>query len=66
MMQLVGQFGLKKWSAIAAQLKGRLGKQCRERYFNHLDPSVRNLPPPTHTQCRLPQTSGERDGRACD
>lgn len=28
------------WSEIAAQLPGRLGKQCRERYFNHLDPSI--------------------------
>jgi hypothetical protein len=25
---LVAQLGLKKWSAISAQLKGRLGKQC--------------------------------------
>lgn len=22
-------------------IKGRLGKQCRERWFNHLDPSVK-------------------------
>lgn len=28
------------WSEIAALLPGRLGKQCRERYFNHLDPSI--------------------------
>jgi hypothetical protein len=28
------------WSEIATQLPGRLGKQCRERYFNHLDPSI--------------------------
>ena len=30
-----------KWSNIALQLPGRIGKQCRERYFNHLDPSVK-------------------------
>jgi len=30
-----------KWSSIAIQLPGRIGKQCRERYFNHLDPSVK-------------------------
>jgi len=30
-----------KWSSIALQLPGRIGKQCRERYFNHLDPSVK-------------------------
>jgi len=28
-------------SAIASQLKGRLGKQCRERWYNHLDPSIK-------------------------
>jgi hypothetical protein len=30
-----------KWSAIAAKLPGRIGKQCRERWFNHLDPDIR-------------------------
>ncbi|GMI18851.1 hypothetical protein TeGR_g11430, partial [Tetraparma gracilis] len=30
-----------KWSAVAAMLPGRIGKQCRERYFNHLDPTVK-------------------------
>ena len=26
---------------IAAQLPGRIGKQCRERWFNHLAPEVK-------------------------
>lgn len=26
---------------MAALLPGRLGKQCRERWFNHLDPTVK-------------------------
>ena len=30
-----------KWSAIAEKLPGRIGKQCRERWFNHLDPLIR-------------------------
>ncbi|EGB08368.1 hypothetical protein AURANDRAFT_7821, partial [Aureococcus anophagefferens] len=30
-----------KWSVIAAQLPGRIGKQCRERWFNHLDPEIK-------------------------
>ena len=30
-----------KWSDIAATLPGRMGKQCRERWFNHLDPTIR-------------------------
>lgn len=33
--------GIKKWSEIATYVPGRIGKQCRERYFNHLDPSIR-------------------------
>jgi len=32
--------GAKKWSLIAQSLPGRVGKQCRERWFNHLDPNV--------------------------
>ncbi len=30
-----------KWSVIAGELPGRIGKQCRERWFNHLDPSIK-------------------------
>ena len=30
-----------KWSTIAEKLPGRIGKQCRERWFNHLDPSIK-------------------------
>lgn len=33
-----------KWSVIAHQLKGRIGKQCRERWFNHLDPTIIKTP----------------------
>lgn len=33
-----------KWSFIAQQLKGRIGKQCRERWFNHLDPTIVKTP----------------------
>lgn len=36
--------GLKCWSYIAKKLNGRLGKQCRERWFNHLDPNISKLP----------------------
>ncbi|KAL7398214.1 hypothetical protein ABVT39_006192 [Epinephelus coioides] len=39
-IELVGRYGTKHWSLIAKQLKGRLGKQCRERWHNHLDPLV--------------------------
>lgn len=33
--------GAKQWSAIAEHIPGRVGKQCRERWINHLDPRVR-------------------------
>uniref|UniRef100_A0A7S4RJ53 Uncharacterized protein n=2 Tax=Ditylum brightwellii TaxID=49249 RepID=A0A7S4RJ53_9STRA len=39
-IELVRLHGQKKWSFIAKQLKGRLGKQCRERWYNHLSPDI--------------------------
>jgi len=39
-MRLVEIHGTKKWSFIARQLNGRLGKQCRERWYNHLNPEI--------------------------
>ena len=33
-----------KWSVIAAQLPGRIGKQCRERWHNHLNPAISKEP----------------------
>jgi hypothetical protein len=33
--------GITKWSEIAERIPGRIGKQCRERWFNHLDPSLK-------------------------
>ncbi len=33
--------GVTKWSEIAARISGRIGKQCRERWFNHLDPAIK-------------------------
>ena len=33
--------GKVRWSAIGAQMDGRSGKQCRERWHNHLSPDVR-------------------------
>jgi hypothetical protein len=35
-VRLVKKYGCKKWSLIARHLNGRLGKQCRERWYNHL------------------------------
>ena len=33
--------GMNKWSDIAERIPGRIGKQCRERWFNHLDPNLK-------------------------
>ncbi|XP_022250269.1 myb-related protein B-like isoform X2 [Limulus polyphemus] len=39
--ELVKKYGPKKWTLIAKQLRGRIGKQCRERWHNHLNPSIK-------------------------
>ncbi|CAD8147801.1 unnamed protein product [Paramecium octaurelia] len=49
-LHLVKQYGIKKWTTVAEKMKeiyglfGRSGKQCRERYHNHLDPSINKDP----------------------
>jgi len=37
---LVDKYGTKNWRIISSHLRGRLPKQCRERWINHLDPSI--------------------------
>ncbi|MQL68430.1 hypothetical protein Taro_000709, partial [Colocasia esculenta] len=39
-IKMVNKYGPKKWSTIAQALPGRIGKQCRERWHNHLNPSI--------------------------
>jgi Myb-like DNA-binding domain len=39
-VELVKKYGAKKWSLIASNLPGRIGKQCRERWHNHLNPDI--------------------------
>ncbi|XP_028781238.1 transcription factor MYB3R-1-like isoform X2 [Neltuma alba] len=39
-IDLVNKYGPKKWSTIARHLPGRIGKQCRERWHNHLNPAI--------------------------
>lgn len=33
--------GPQKWTQIANHLPGRIGKQCRERWHNHLNPVIK-------------------------
>ncbi|CAN0901161.1 Transcription factor MYB98 [Linum grandiflorum] len=41
LVQLVEEYGIRKWSHIAQMLPGRIGKQCRERWHNHLRPDIK-------------------------
>ena len=49
-VMLVADNGTKRWSLIAECLRdrykveGRTGKQCRERWHNHLDPNINKRP----------------------
>ncbi|KAH0788739.1 Myb-like DNA-binding domain containing protein [Histomonas meleagridis] len=40
----ISQIGTKKWSDIARFVPTRTAKQCRERWFNRLDPSLKHGP----------------------
>jgi hypothetical protein len=35
--------GPQKWTLIAENLPGRIGKQCRERWHNHLNPKIKKI-----------------------
>ena len=39
----VQKIGMEKvrWNQVAERLPGRLGKQCRERWYNHLNPDIK-------------------------
>jgi myb proto-oncogene protein len=41
LQEIVAQDGKGHWTKIAEKLPGRAGRQCRERWFNHLAPDVR-------------------------
>lgn len=40
----VEQHGAGNWQKLASSLPGRIGKQCRERWINHLSPVVQREP----------------------
>ncbi|PON39514.1 Octamer-binding transcription factor [Trema orientale] len=41
LIRLVKQYGVRKWAQIAEKMIGRAGKQCRERWHNHLRPDIK-------------------------
>merc|ERR1719230_1729101 len=41
LIEIVQKYGAQRWSMVASHLPGRVGKQCRERWYNHLCPDVK-------------------------
>ena len=59
----VATHGLRAWSFVAALVPGRTGKQCRERFYNHLDSAVCKEPWAVEEERKLVQlqkTHGNR------
>lgn len=40
LIAMVLKNGTRNWSSIATRVEGRSGKQCRERWYKHLDPTL--------------------------
>lgn len=40
-MDLIDQYGVNNWAKVAEMLTERSGKQCRERWHNHLNPEIK-------------------------
>lgn len=41
LVELIQRHGAQKWTFISEHLQGRIGKQCRERWHNHLNPNIK-------------------------
>ncbi|KAL9262469.1 Transcription factor MYB3R-3-like protein [Drosera capensis] len=52
-VELVAKYGPTKWSLISKSLPGRIGKQCRERWHNHLNPEIKRDPWTPEEELRL-------------
>ena len=61
--RLVKEMGAQKWSQLANHLPGRIGKQCRERWYNHLDPAIRRGPWSTEENEVILQAFAQMGGR---
>ncbi|OQR84003.1 MYB DNA binding protein/ transcription factor, partial [Thraustotheca clavata] len=44
LQRIVGKHGARRWGFIASYIPGRNGKQCRERWHNHLSPNINKGP----------------------
>ncbi|KII70446.1 Transcriptional activator Myb [Thelohanellus kitauei] len=63
---LVSINGPKSWNVIAKSLPGRTGKQCRERWHNHLDPSVNKGPWTPHEESLIVQLQSQIGNKWAD
>ena len=52
-IDFVQRYGNKNWTKLATLLPGRIGKQCRERWRNHLDPGNNHSPWTPEEDARL-------------
>ena len=62
-IELVHKFGPKRWSLIAKHLQGRLGKQCRERWHNHLNPDIKKTAWTENEDTKLRELHGKMGNR---
>jgi len=62
----VAAHGLGAWSIVSSLVPGRTGKQCRERWYNHLDAAVRKEPWSLEEERKLVQLQGEIGNRWAD
>lgn len=44
LLSTVELYGVGAWARVAEQIPNRSGKQCRERYYNHLRPNIDKSP----------------------
>ena len=45
--EAIAKFGARNWSSVSEMIPTKNGKQCRERWINHIDPAI-NREPWTH------------------
>ena len=50
LLHLVNIDGPQRWTVVANHLPGRIGKQCRERWHNHLNPIIKRQAPWTRDE----------------
>jgi len=54
------------WTSVAAMVPGRSAKQCRERWRNHVDPSISHAPWSEEENALLLRLYRDHDGKWCE